>query len=213
MTFDDFIVNTGYLFLFINTLLFIISYNKKENATKYFILYLGLCSLIQLYSNHLNSSGIHNLFLSHYFFTGQFLLLSLFYSELSEYKKINKPIRYFSLVLTLSIILYFVLNPNSYVRWNEIEIGITSLPLLIYSFLFFIKKIDDSKDKKYIYFNSGFFVYTLCSTLIFILGNIGGRELKLYVWNMNQILYLFFQILIFVEWYINFRKNTLFNKK
>ncbi|WP_157578333.1 hypothetical protein [Polaribacter reichenbachii] len=109
--------------------------------------------------------------------------------------------------------MYFVLNPSSYVKWNEIEIVITSLPLLIYSFLFFIKKIDNSKNKKYIYFNSGFFVYTLCSTLIFILGNIGGRELKLFVWDANQFLYLLFQILIFVEWFKNFRKNTLFNKK
>ena len=176
-------------------------------------MYLVLCSVVQLISSKLHDKGINNLYLSHYFFTGQFLLLSFFYSELSEYKKIKKPIRYFSTIVTLFIVLYFVLNPNSYVKWNEIEIGLTSLPLLVYSFLFFIKKIDDNKDKKYIYFNSGFFIYTLCSTLIFILGNIGSRTLKLFVWDVNQVLYLAFQILIFVEWYINFRKETIFKKK
>ena len=213
MNYDDFIVNFGYLFLITNTLVFVFSFNKKDNAQKYFILYLILCSVIQITTNELHNKKIHNLFLSHYFFTGQFLLLSLFYSKLPEYKRLSKKIRFFSFLVTLSIILYFVLNPKSYIKWNEIEIGITSLPLLVYSFLFFIKKIDDNKDKKYIYFNSGFFVYTLCSTLIFILGNIGSRTLKLFVWDVNQVLYLAFQILIFIEWYKNFRKETIFKKK
>ncbi|WP_435683861.1 hypothetical protein [Polaribacter sp.] len=59
----------------------------------------------------------------------------------------------------------------------------------------------------------------MCSTLIFTLGNIGSRELKFYVWQFNSILYLIFQIMIFVEWYKNFRKpirkehNQLFASK
>lgn len=213
MELDELITELGYFFLILNTLVFVISYIKNKKASKYFILYLGLCSFIQLYSSVLNNLVIHNLFLSHYFFTGQFLLLSLFYSSLSGYEKIKKPIKYFSFTLTLSIILYFSLNSKAYVKWNELEIGLTSIPLLLYSFLFFIKKVDDNNDKKYIYFNSGFFVYTLCSTLIFILGNIGSRKLKLYVWDINQILYLIFQILIFIEWYKNFRTQIFFKKK
>jgi hypothetical protein len=109
--------------------------------------------------------------------------------------------------------MYLSTNPEAYEEWNIIEIATTSIPLLMYSFYFFIKKIDDNTYKKYIYFNSGFFVYTLCSTLIFILGNIGSRELKLFVWNINTFLYLMFQIMIFVEWYKNFRKPIHLKKR
>ncbi|MCL7755081.1 hypothetical protein [Polaribacter sp. Z022] len=213
MELDELITELGYFFLIVNTFLFILSFNKKDKALKYFILNLVLCSVVQLISSKLHDKGINNLYLSHYFFTGQFLLLSLFYSSLSGYEKIKKPIKYFSFTLTLSIILYFSLNSKAYVKWNELEIGLTSIPLLLYSFLFFLKKVDDNNDKIYIYFNSGFFVYTLCSTLIFILGNIGSREIKLIVWDINQILYLIFQILIFIEWYKNFRTQIFFKKK
>ncbi|MCI2229310.1 hypothetical protein MC378_09050 [Polaribacter sp. MSW13] len=123
--------------------------------------------------------------------------------------------RVLTFTVAISLGLFLNKNPKLLKEWNVLEIAITSIPLLIYSFFFFVKKLDNNKDKKYIYFNSGFFIYTLCSTLIFSLGNIGTRTLKLYVWNMNSFLYLLFQILIFVEWYKNFRPplNLTFKNK
>ena len=49
MTFDDLVINAGYTVLALNTLVFIISYNKKYKALKYFIMYLLLCLFIQFY--------------------------------------------------------------------------------------------------------------------------------------------------------------------
>ncbi len=207
MNYDYFLTNTGYFFLIINTLVFTISYNSKNKASKYFIMYLILCLFIQLFSSILSDLRQNNLYLSHYFFTGQFIFLSLFFSKLHDFKKIKKLIRSLAFVIALSIILYFNKTPDALNKWNILEISLTSIPLLIYSFLFFVKKISDNKSKKYIYFNSGFFVYTLCSTLIFCVGNIGTRTLKLYVWDINNFLYLIFQILIFVEWYKNFKPS------
>ncbi len=175
-------------------------------------MYLTLCLVVQLYSRHLHDQGENNLYLSHYFFTGQFIFLNLFFLQILHLKKIKKLILFITITIPLSFIIYFFSNEEAYREWSELEIALTSIPLLIYSFYFFIKKIDNNKDKKYIYFNSGFFVYTLCSTLIFILGNIGSRELKLFVWDINQFLYLTFQILIFIEWYKNFRKPFNFKK-
>ena len=204
--FDYLIVNSGYLFLIINTLVFIINYDKKDKALNYFIMYLTLCLVVQLYSSHLHNQGENNLYLSHYFFTGQFIFLSLFFLQILHFKKIKKLILFITITIPLCFIIYFFSYEEAYREWSELEIAFTSIPLLIYSFYFFIKKIEINKDKKYIYFNSGFFVYTLCSTLLFILGNIGSPDLKKFVWDINQFLYLTFQILIFVEWYKNFRK-------
>lgn len=207
MNFDQIITNSGYFLLILNTLVFIIYYNKKDKALKYFIMYLILCLFIQLFSSFLSAVIINNLFLSHYFFIGQFLFLSLFYSKLYHFKKFKFLNYSFIFVVVLSLILYLSNFPETLKKWNVIEISITSIPLLIYSFFFFLKKVDDNKDKKYIYFNAGYFLYTLCSTLIFTLGNIGTRELKFYVWQFNAILYLIFQVMILVEWYKNFRKK------
>jgi cell division protein FtsW (lipid II flippase) len=218
MTFDDFIINTGYFFLILNTLVFTLSYTKKDKALKYFIMYLVLCSFVQLISSNYSSKGEDNLFLSHYFFIGQFIFLSLFFSTLYSIKKLKKIIRFLIFPIALYFVIYLKVNPDEYKKWNVLEIAITSIPLLTYSFYFFIKKIDDNKSKKYIYFNSGFFVYTLCSTLIFTLGNIGigtpeTKDLKLIVWDINAFLYLIFQIFIFVEWYKNFRKPIFLKKR
>lgn len=176
-------------------------------------MYLVLCLVVQLYSSHLYDLGENNLFLSHYFFTGQFIFLSLFFSTLQSFKKLKNLIRFLIFPIALFFVIYLSTNPEAYEEWNVYEIAATSIFLLMYSFYFFLKKIDDNNDKKYIYFNSGFFVYTLCSTLIFILGPIGSRELKLFVWDANTFLYLVFQIFIFVEWYKNFRKPNNISKQ
>lgn len=212
MNFHDLLVNAGYFFLAINTIVFMISYTNKDKALKYFIMYLILCSIIQLYSHHLSNLNKHNLFLSHYFFIGQFIFLSLFFATFYKLKKYKNLNWFLIVVITIPFAIYLYTNPKAYERWSELEIAITSIPLIINSFYFFIKKIDYNTNKKYIYFNSGFFLYTLCSTLIFTVGNIGSREIKSYVWLINSILYFVFQVAIFAEWYLNFRKTLRFKK-
>ena len=207
MGFKDLIINAGYFFLIINTFIFIINYTKKDKALKYFIMYLILCLFVQLYSSFLSGLNQNNLFLTHYFFIGQFVFLSFFFSTLYGFKKFKNLNRFLTFTIALAFIIYLFKFPENFKKWNIFEIVITSIPLLMYSFYFFIKNIDDNKTQKYIYFNSGFFVYTICSTLIFTLGSLRDLgELKLYVWLLNAFLYLIFQILIFVEWYKNFRK-------
>jgi hypothetical protein len=169
-------------------------------------MYLILCLFIQIFSDLLYDLRVNNLFLSHYFFVGQFLFLSLFFSTLYNLKKIKNLNKVLTIVITIPFIIYLINFPEALKRFNIFEIAITSIPLIIYSFFFFMRKLEDHKCKKYIYFNAGFFLYTLCSTLIFTLGNIGSGELKMYVWHFNTFLYIVFQILVFVEWFKNFRK-------
>ncbi|WP_299015611.1 hypothetical protein [uncultured Polaribacter sp.] len=164
-----------------------------------------------MYSSYLNNLGENNLYLSHYYFIGQFILLSIFFSKILNGKKLVAAIKKILIAIIILLIGYYSFYPKDYFRWNVFEIAITSIPLLIYSFIFFTQKIDFKANNLFIYFNSGFFVYLLSSTLLFTLGNIGLenieiKPIKIIVWKINSFLYLSYQILVFAEWYKNFRK-------
>lgn len=206
MTFHEFINNASKLLLVINTIVFIISYKKTDRPLKYFIGYLILCVFIQLITSLLADLRQNNLYLSHFFFTGQFVFLSLFFSSIYNIKKLRTLTLISITAITLFYSIYFYTDSAAFKRWNVFEIVITSIPLLMYSLYFFIKKMEDQIERKYLYFNIGFFVYTLCSTLIFITGNIGTKTIKTYIWLVNTILYSAYQVFIFVEWYKNFKK-------
>ncbi|WP_299047256.1 hypothetical protein [uncultured Polaribacter sp.] len=151
------------------------------------------------------------MYISHYYFVGQFIFISLFYSKILKGKRLVAVIQKTLILIIILVIGYYSLYPEDYYKWNVFEIAITSVPLLVYSFLFFTQKIETKTGNSYIYFISGFFIYLLSSTLLFTLGNIGlgdstVKPLKQLVWKINSILYLIYQILVFIEWYKNFRK-------
>ena len=208
MSLIDLFIYFGFLTLGINTIIFFKSYRNNSVAFKLFFIYLCLTLLIQLSSTYVKEIiEEHNLFLSHYYFIAQFILLSLFFKQLLT-KELQKKIITFGLFIVLiSLGIYYIIYPSNYYKFNIFEIIITSVPLLVYSFFFFIQKIEDA-DKKYIYIVSGFFLYLLCSTLLFTTGNIKA-EIKKIIWHTNAILYMVYQVLIFIEWYKNFRKKEL----
>jgi hypothetical protein len=202
------IIYFGYIVLALNTFLFFKSYRSHSVAFKLFSFYLFLTLLIQLLATFIKNSPIkHNLFLSHYYFIGQFILLSLFFKHILKketQKKIIKPV----LIIVLVVLgIYYSIYPSNYYKFNIFEIVITSAPLIIYCFFFFNGKIEDS-DKKFIYIVSGFFLYILCSTLLFTAGNIESGT-KNIIWYSNAVLYIVYQLLIFVEWSKNFKKPPL----
>ena len=191
-------------FLAINTILFFKSYRNKPIAFKIFSFYLLLVLLIQLITGYMRSYKMQNLFISHYYFIGQFIFLSVFYITLESRVLIKKVIKGILLISLICIAIYYYIYPEDYFGYNVFEVFLTSIFLIIYSFLFFLKKID-SPDKKFIYINSGFFLYITCSTLLFAAGNVES-SIKSIIWYSNVSLYLIYQLLIFVEWYKHFRK-------
>ena len=206
-SFSEIIKYIGYLVLTINTFIYFKSNKKKFVAFEVFSLYLIGTLIIQLITNLLADIRYNNLFLSHYYFIGQFILLSLFFKEILKKKPQKKTINLLLLIVLITLGIYYFLNPEMYFEFNQLEIILTSVPLLIYSLFFFIQKIDDS-NKQFLYLISGLFIYILCSTLLFVSGDIGvGSSLKRIIWQLNSVLYLLYQILVFIEWYKNFRKN------
>ena len=191
-------------FLAINTILFFKSYRNKPVAFKIFSYYLLFILLIQLTTLYMRLNKITNLYFSHYYFVGQFIFLSLFYINLEKRFLIKKIIKSILFISLISVAVYYYIYPEDYFGYNVSEVFLTSIFLIIYSFLFFLKKID-SPDKKFIYINSGFFLYITCSTLLFAAGNVES-SIKSIIWYSNVSLYLIYQLLIFVEWYKHFRK-------
>ena len=208
MTLHDILVYTGYLFLFINILIYFKSCKNQNAAFKIFLLYLIGSLTLQIYSTFVKKYlGQHNLFISHYFFIGKFILLSLFFMQIlkkSAIKKLVTILLYTILVLLILNISFFNYN---YASFNVFEIVITSFPLIIYCFLFFVQKIEGS-DGKYTYLVSGMFIYFLCSLLLFSVGNLTS-SIKNFIWHFNAVLYIVYQVIIFIEWQKNFRKKNI----
>ena len=200
------LANFGHLLVAINCILFFKNYRNYSTAIKIFSFYLVTILIIQLTSKYLRSFKITNLYLSHYYFIGQFLFLSFFFKQLLKHAFHKKIITVALIIVPSMLAIYYSLYPSAYYSYSIFEIVITSVPLMFYCLLFFIQKIEN-KNNSFNYVVSGLFLYILCSTLIFIAGNIEA-EIKKILWYINVCLYIVYQLLISFEWYTNFRKSA-----
>ncbi len=206
---EDIIENAGVVILFINIIVFLITFkfHRKKKTYVIFTVYLIVTFVIQAWSFYLAyDGGRDNLFLSHYYFVLQFILLSFFYESL--FVKHQKKYVFTTLIIILIILtIRYVNEPSRYFKFDLVEIFICSLPLVIYSIVYLYNSLNMSKG--YFYINAGILIYLSASTLIFILGNYlstqdintGIRE----IWMINDVLYLLFLMLIFIEWFKNYR--------
>ena len=200
----DILVYLGYIVLTLNVLVYFKSYKEKNVAFKLFFAYLLGSVILQYYSSYLMHFKIHNLFISHYFFIGKFILLSLFFRQILKQKIVKKIISVLLALVLVAITLNIIFFEYVYVSFNLFEIIVTVSPIIMYCILFFMQKIESS-NTKYIYIVSGMFLYFLCSLLLFAVGNIEA-EIKIIIWYSNASLYLVYQLLIFIEWYKHFRR-------
>ncbi|MFT6127600.1 MAG: hypothetical protein ACJAVA_002091, partial [Flavobacteriaceae bacterium] len=125
------------------SLLYIRSFIRNNKAFKLFTIYLIVISIIQLSSFLIiKSGGESNLFLSHYYFISQFILLSLFFKELLKFKWIS-----WVLYIGLLLIGYqYIIEPNLYFQYNTIGMAITQTFIVIYSLLYFYKSLSGKNE-------------------------------------------------------------------
>ena len=203
----EILIYIGYVLLFINTVLYFISYKSKNFTYKILFSYLVFTFIIQIYSEGIAIKKGNNLFLSHYYFIGQFIIMSLFFYKTLINKTIKKIIFIIPIPVIILLFIQYFKDPELYYSFNLFEILMTTVPIIWYCLFFLVERIS-SLEKKFIYFIAGLFIYILCSTLIFSAGNITGDTLRI-LWRFNNSLYILFQVLIFVEWYNHFRKTNL----
>jgi len=207
MSLLDFLIHIGNIFLFINVIIYSLKLYRRTKIFKILWFYLLSMLIIQCLTIILQTQRIDNLYLSHYYFIVQFILLSLFYIKLFREKKQKNIIKITSIFVLLILSLQYINTPLLYYEFNLLEIVLTSLSLVFFSVIHFRNSLTDKTN--YIYINSGIFIYLISSTLIFCSGNFfkeGPSNLKNILWHLNSILFIVYQIFIFVEWYKNFRK-------
>lgn len=204
----SFLVNFGYFLLLINFIVFAIGLSKKQKSYVIFTVYLFLIVCIQLITLVLRKLGVNNLFLSHFYFIGQFLMLGLFYFNLIADKFQKKVIKITLVLALLSLVIQYSIRPDLFFEFNLYEIFITSFLLIIYATFHFYNMLNGKK--VFYYINIGIILYLFGSTILFLVGNLSIMLSSKYYKvpsRINYILYIVFQLFILIEWRKSFYKN------
>ena len=193
------------IFYAVNTTLYLKGFIRNNKAFKLFAIYLIAILIIHSLTFFIGKV-LHkpNLFLSHFYFIIQFVLLSLFYAELLRTQIIRGLLLLCLGLLTIQYIVY----PEIFFEYNAIGMSITQALLVLYSIIYFYRSL--GLGKEFIIVNVGIFFYLLSSTLIFASGNLVlnldiSTETKFTLINVNRSLIFIYQLLIFIEWYRNYR--------
>lgn len=193
--------NIGNLILIFNLILFIKDFRFQNKEFKIFTFYLGIIFSIQLGSKILVNYHYQNLFMSHFYFIGQFIMLSIFYKNLfkDEFQKRMVNIGFISCLLLL--VIQYGLTPSLFFKFNLFEIFVTSFLLIIYAAFHFYNMLNSKKE--FYYINMGVLLYLFGSTILFLVGNLMtslSPKLNKIPWILNAILFIVYQVFILVEW-------------
>ena len=208
----------GTLILVINVLLFIVRYKALATEIKYLGLFLLLCFVIEISSQWLFHLGINNLFLLHIYTLLELLSWSYFYYYLFRKRQtINKWLPYFTLILSMLIILNtIILEPMS--GFNSNAKTLVQLTLIAYSVYYFFTAFGNIDltlpvPRAITFINFSVILYYSGSLFIFmlpkLLTSIGFDHAKINsLWAINALLLLVFHTLISISlWTVAFRKQ------
>lgn len=208
--FDKFFEYLGLILILVNCILYISSLKKDSpKSYKIFTLYLLVSCILFLIMFVLAVFENPNLFISHYYFISQFVLLSLFYKQLFKTKQ-KLLVNYIGVFVFITLIIQYIIQPERYFSFNLFEIFLCCTPLVLYSIIHFYNSL--ARPGSYMYINTAVLIYISSSTLIFILGDflsgIDSPLIKL-IWTMNKVLYVIYLSLILMEW----KKSSLLVRK
>lgn len=203
---------TGIIILAINTILYIIGFAKNSKAYKFFVTYLIAITTIQVVMEIHAANRSNNHYLSNYYLFLQFTLLSCFFYHLflKINTKISTVVKYTSGFVTLALVAQYIINPAQYYAFNAPGLLITSVVLTVYAILYLYELL--SKKLSFYYTTIGVFVYLISSSLIFAsTASIVSfaYEISLYIWKLNGILFIIYQLLILWEWKQNFSQKGM----
>jgi hypothetical protein len=206
------LVNIGLLVSLFNLVLFVKGLPNKERAYRIFTWNLGMIFSIQIISNVLMRFHIKNLFLSHFYFIVQFVMLSLFYLTILNNNFQKKIVKTGLIIGLLVLAIQYVDDSSLYYKFNLFEIFITSFLLIIYAVFHFYNMLEGNF--YYYYINMGILLYLFGSSILFFVANLSvnlSKEMSLVTWMLNAFLYIVYQLFILVEWKKSF-SNKEFNR-
>lgn len=193
----------GLLFLLINSILYIKTRTGKESSYSFLMVYLSVLFVVELVCHiigFLNPNS--NFFLSHYYFIIQFIVLSLFFYQVFEDRRIKVVVLLNLIGVNLVLGIQYFMQPELYWEFNLLEIGVTSSVLLLYCAFHFYQNLKTSY--QYFFFCFGLSFYLTSSMLIFLSGNTAlvffEEPFYFDIWIFNSLFYIFYQFMIYREW-------------
>ncbi|GGF30435.1 hypothetical protein [Flavobacterium limi] len=204
----DFLIYSGYLFLFINLILYTYSFFHKEKANIFFICYLLFAFIMQITMEFMYHLKFDNLFVINIFVIGQMILLSLFYASILKNKSQKKIVKHSVCWASLILGLQFFIDYKQFLKFNLFAITITSLLVVAFALLHFYNMLTEFKT--YYYITIAIIFFMLGSTILYLVGNITlslSKDVKLISWALNAFLFLIYQLVILYEWKISFSKK------
>lgn len=202
-------VYTGELILLLNLILFIKGFPNQGKAYRIFTGYLGTILIIEVLSGILKRLHIHNLFLSHFYFIGQFIILSFFYLAILKNAHQKKIIQIGFVAGLLALAIQYGFDTSLFFTFNLFEIVITSFLLIVFATVHFYNMLNEKKE--FYYINIGILMYLFGSTILFLVGNLTAKlspKMSYVTWTLNAFFYIVYQFFVFVEWKKSFSNKT-----
>ena len=164
--------------------------------------------LIQLVAKILVFYKFQNLIISHLYFILQFLILSFFYKSLIK-NHIQLNIIKLTLIFFPAILGIQYLNYPSLINsFNLFEIVCSSFLVVTFASFHFYNLLNIKKE--FYIFSIGLVIYLFGSTFLFLFMDLIAKNKLLnlnIVYSLNSIIYIIYQIFIFMEWKTNYSKS------
>lgn len=204
-----------YLLIVAVVLFFTYSYFRKRSvSTLYFVSYIWAMLLTNLLSSISNRLGFSNLYLSHFYFWIQFVIISLLFRSILVGRISKKIITYVLGVVPVILLIQYVRIPGIFFKMNPLEVLLCSLPLCTYA-IFYLFQLLEERSKKWLFFSTGLFIYLMCSSIVFVGANFFNEKFaKMPFWGknfwiINNFVYMLYLVLLIVEWVVSFRKTNV----
>ncbi|MDG2433883.1 hypothetical protein [Flavobacterium sp.] len=182
-------------------MLYLKDFLQNGKSYKIFTFYLIGTGLIQILSKIFLNLYANNLFLSHYYFIGQFILLSLFFKSLFT-NRIQKSVANWILIIGLILlVIQYSINPAVFYKFNLFEIFVTSFLSIILAAMHLYNLL--AEEKVFYYTTIGILLYLSGSTILFFVGNITAilsEEYQFLPWTVNAFLVVIYQLFILFQW-------------
>lgn len=189
-------------------LIYLKGLRRYGKAYDIFTLYLFFIGIIQFVMSLYAYEKMNNIFLFHFYFIGQFIGMSLFYFQLLRLKFIYGILGVGLVILGID----YAFRPDIFFKYHTVGVSLTQSVIVFYALVYYYKSL--TNEARYIYINTGIILYFTTSILFFASGNFFleidiPKEIKQNIGLINEILYLIFQIFIFIEWYKNYRRAPI----
>lgn len=201
----------GLCVLLINTIIYSIGFSQKGKAYRSFVVYLFSLFVIQTLTEICATKNINNHFIATYYLFIPFIVLSLFFhylfSGIDSWKKY--VVLFATPLIAIGLIVQYCMYPTLYYDFNPLGLLVTTCALIVYAVMYLFELI--SKQMPFHYVTIGIFIYFISSLLIFVSATSivsFNQEISNFIWNINALLFIVYQLLILWEWKQTFYLKT-----